>query len=131
MHFSQVATICVRLWRVGMEWHTLTHMTIHAMPQGESKPTNERVGQNVRMIAALRGKSQLELAVTLGVDESSMSRRINGKTDWSPDEMEKAASLLGVKVWRLFASLPDLDSNQEPIGSRPVAYLFAPKAIIA
>lgn len=99
----------------------VTYMTINAMPQKDTKPVNELVGQNVRLIAQMRGKSQVELALTLGVDATSMSRRINGRTDWSPDEMQKVASLLDVKVWRLFEPLPDLDSNQEPTHSEIAA----------
>lgn len=92
-------------------------MTNNAMPQIDSKPVNVLVGHNVRNFASIRGKSQIELALALGVDASSMSRRIKGITDWAPDEMAKVASLLGVKIWRLFEPLPDMDSNHEPTHS--------------
>lgn len=72
----------------------------------------------MKIIAGLRGVAQNELADLLGTTPSSMSRRINGGTDWSPDEIQTVATHLNVTVGRLFQKLPDLDSNQEPAGSQ-------------
>ena len=104
----------------------MAHMTNTASIQPRPiRPVNQRVGRNVRDIMFAREKNQVELALAIGVTESSMSRRIKGTTDWAPDEMEIVASLLNVKVSRLFEMLPDLDLNQEPTGSRlaPVSSL--------
>ncbi|MBS3177716.1 MULTISPECIES: helix-turn-helix domain-containing protein [unclassified Pseudoclavibacter] len=106
-----------------MVWHTVAHMTnvasIFPEPQpidDGAKPVNKRVGMNVSIIMRMRRITQKQLAVALGVTQGSMSRRINGTTDWSPDDMEKAAHLLSVKVARLFEELPEMDSNHQPAG---------------
>ncbi|WP_420892892.1 helix-turn-helix domain-containing protein [Pseudoclavibacter helvolus] len=64
----------------------------------------------------MRRITQKQMAAALGVTQGAMSRRINGTTDWSPDDMEKAAHLLNVKVARLFEELPEMDSNHQPAG---------------
>lgn len=95
----------------------------------ELDPTNMRVGKNVRYIMEERGISQVELALTLGLTESQVSRRIGGKVDWTPADLERAADCLHVSISLLFGlQLPHLDSNQEPIVSMPVASLAAFKA---
>ena len=88
----------------------------NVMRMPEPRPVNSRVGTNVSIIMMMRGKTQAQLGNILGVTQSSMSRRIAGHTDWSPDELEATAAFLNVAVGRLFEVLPGLDSNQEPIG---------------
>lgn len=89
----------------------------------KAKPVNQRIGRNVRDIMWLRGITVTELAHRIGVQQSSMSRRIRGTTDWTPDEIDAAARILDVSVARLWKKLPDLDSNQEPAGYKPGAVL--------
>jgi transcriptional regulator with XRE-family HTH domain len=94
---------------------------IARLPERTPKPVNELVGMNVSIAAQRRGITQKDLAEAIGVTQTSMSRRISGTTDWSPDEMERVARILRVEVARLFVKLPDLDSNQEPIGLQTAA----------
>ena len=116
----------------------MAHMTnVASLPaHDDERPVNQRVGFNVSTYMRLRGVSQKTLAKQLGVTQGSMSRRINGTTDWSPDDMQRAADYLGIEVSRLFErlpylagnekmapapksegpKLPELDSNQQPAG---------------
>ena len=94
----------------------MTNLAYLEPAPADYRPVNQLVGMNVAVIAQIRGRTQRELAEACGVTQSSMSRRIAGSTDWSPDDMQKVADLLNVRVSRLFEKLPDLDSNQEPAG---------------
>lgn len=89
----------------------------------EGKPVNERIGRNVDLILRYQRKNQTELALSLGITESTMSRRINGSTDWAPDELVKVANHLKLKsVAVLFDDLlpefdtPDKDSPKLTFG---------------
>lgn len=89
----------------------------------ERRPVNQRVGLNISLIMRMRGVSQIELATRLGVTQSSVSRRLTGVSPWEPDELETAAETLSVSVGRFFEELPNLDSNQEPAGFKPIVSL--------
>ena len=106
-------------------------MSITSMPSAKpAKPVNSHIGRTIRDLMFEKNKTQVEMALTLGIDQGSMSRRIRGRTDWSPDELVIVARVLGITVAELFPaetrkgpaggaarpSLPDLDSNQEPAG---------------
>jgi transcriptional regulator with XRE-family HTH domain len=47
--------------------------------------------------------TQTQLADALGLAQSAVSRRINGHTDFTADEVGRVADLLGVPVAVLFA----------------------------
>jgi hypothetical protein len=117
MRIAQVLPKAAKSLKDGTQWHRVHAMTnVAQLPERSSKPVNELVGTNVRWIAELRGVSQKELALLIGVTQGSMSRRMSGATDWAPDEMQKVADRLNVPIARLFSALPHLDSNQEPAG---------------
>lgn len=83
-----------------MEWHTLTHMTI--LTTSAADAMNQKIGRRVRNL--MFGKmTQSELADRIGTDQSGMSRRIHGKTEFSPFELKVTAESLGVSVDALFA----------------------------
>ena len=84
-----------------------------------ANPVNQRVGMNVRIAMMMRNVTQAQLGSALGLTQSSTSRKLNGQTQWTPDELEAAAVLLRVTIDRLFVELPGLDSNQEPAGFKP------------
>jgi transcriptional regulator with XRE-family HTH domain len=52
--------------------------------------------------SALRGqirakyKTQADFAVAMGMDPSSLSQKLNGKTEWSAAEIRKACELLSI-----------------------------------
>jgi transcriptional regulator with XRE-family HTH domain len=89
------------------------------------REVNRRVGMNVKIAMMMRGVGQPALAAALGVTQPSVSRRLSGHTPWTPDELEAAATLLGVSIGRLFEKLPGLDSNQEPIGLQLGELIYA------
>lgn len=55
----------------------------------------------------LRGKirevfgTQEAFATAMGMDKSTLSAKLNGKTDWTKAEMEKACSLLGIPLMEM------------------------------
>lgn len=73
------------------------------------------VGQSLHMMMWQRGIPQTRLAKRLGVTQSTLSRKLRGRTAWSLDELYAAAGAMGCTVEEL---LPHLDSNQEPFGYR-------------
>ena len=86
-------------------------------PEIKARDTNARVGRNVQYVMRERGVNQTQLARSLDLTDSQVSRRIAGKVDWTPEDLETAARVLQVDVGLLFTlKLPGLDSNQEPIG---------------
>ena len=70
-------------------------MTMTTIPQ--STEVNRRLGRRVRNL--MFGKiTQSELAEKIGTDQSGMSRRIHGKTDFSPYELVVTARMLNTSV---------------------------------
>lgn len=70
-------------------------MTMTTTPQ--SAEINRRLGRRVRNL--MFGKiTQSELAQRIGTDQSGMSRRIHGKTDFSPYELVITAQMLDTTV---------------------------------
>lgn len=85
------------------------------MPQ--ATPANQRVGMNVRIAMLSRGVDQPALGRALGLSQPSISRKLNGQTQWTPDEIEATAALLRVPIERLFQELPDFGSDDNDSGS--------------
>ncbi len=56
----------------------------------------QTVGQQVK--AALDGRSNRWLSMKMIIPESDMSKKINDKIDFTPEEIEKINTLLGVKI---------------------------------
>lgn len=80
-------------------------------PQGD-RPVSKKIGRNVRDIMYVRDINQVQLALSLGITESQVSRRISGKVDWTPEDIEKTAAVLGVKVERLFREPLAVDTEE-------------------
>ena len=107
------------------------------------------IGENVDTLRRRAGLSVAELGSRFQLSGSAMSLKLHGKRSWSALDTHLAARLFGVRMAQLFgeealpeptapatvtdisaliaqrrsSELPGLDSNQEPIGSRPVASL--------
>lgn len=64
--------------------------------------TNEDVAGRVRGIAAERRVSHAQLADTLGVTKMSMSRRMNGHTPFTAEELIRISEPLGVPATQFF-----------------------------
>jgi transcriptional regulator with XRE-family HTH domain len=60
--------------------------------------TQERVTTSVRVEMALRREHQSDLARALGLTQTSVSARLNGRTRWSVDDLDKLAEHFGVTV---------------------------------
>jgi transcriptional regulator with XRE-family HTH domain len=63
---------------------------------------NADVARRVRGIAAEARIRQSELADELGLSRMSMNRRMNGATPFTPEELLRLATRLGVPVSELF-----------------------------
>jgi transcriptional regulator with XRE-family HTH domain len=85
---------------------------------------DEVVGERVHMLMWKAKITQTAMARQMGVDQSALSKRIRGERGWSLDDVEAAASILGVSVANLLDRnwYTPRDSNPEPadIGSAVV-----------
>jgi transcriptional regulator with XRE-family HTH domain len=64
-------------------------------------PTSEEIAGNVRAEVARVQLRQADIALTLGLDQRAVSRRLLGRVEWSASELTKLARLLEVPVSRL------------------------------
>ncbi len=64
--------------------------------------TNTDVAGRVRGIAAERRVSRSAMAQCIAVSEMSLSRRLNGKTPFSAEELIKLSQTLGCAVGEFF-----------------------------
>ncbi len=74
-----------------------------------------QVSENIRAEMARQRWTGRKAANALGVTQNYLYRRLSGVSAMSPTDLVMFAGLLEVPVARFFR-LPDLDSNQEPIG---------------
>lgn len=68
--------------------------TIRCMALAASATTSttaSNIGTAILVFAAVRGEKQGELAEALGMTDYQLSRRLNGKARWSPDELQAVA----------------------------------------
>ena len=80
----------------------------------------ERVGDEVRAMAARRRMTAARLARAIGMTEMTMSRRLSGRYPFDVEELAAISATLGCRVSDLLpqARLPHRDSNTEPAGYR-------------
>lgn len=64
--------------------------------------TNAEVAGKVRGAAAERRVRQAELAAALSMSEMAMSRRMQGQTPFSPEELSRLGDVLRVPVATFF-----------------------------
>lgn len=96
------------------------------------------VAENIRALAARRGYTQVRIADALGLNQSTVSLRWNGKRAWPLEDIARVAVILSTTPWDLATPspeyergqsdglapvrrLPRLDSNQQPFDYRPWA----------
>lgn len=112
--------------------------------QSDSASLDTLVGRRVHMMMWDRRISQTALGKLVGIDQSSLSKRLRGERNWTLDDLRAVATALGTTMGYLLgendegpgggaprpSSLPGLDSNQEPAGFKPaeIVYLFGSAA---
>lgn len=70
-------------------------------------------GEKIHLLMRRRGIAQAELAPHLGIDQSSMSKKLYGKRTWTLDELLTVARVLDVPITDL---LPDDEYAPVPAG---------------
>jgi transcriptional regulator with XRE-family HTH domain len=66
----------------------------------------EYVAGEVRAEMARQRVSQRQLAAQLGLSQVQIQRRLAGRIEFRPSELDRAAELLGVPVTQLLPSAP-------------------------
>lgn len=108
---------------------------MHVMQEADS--VGRRLGERIHNIMWRRGLTQLSLADALGLDQSTLSKKLRGKRRWYADEIAIVASTLGVSAGDLYGEVPpptfsppsataNLDTPQRPrveSNHRPTAYM--------
>lgn len=67
-----------------------------------------QVGTSVRAEAVRRGVKQREIGVKLGVSQSSVSGRLNGRVSFTAEELIALADWFCVPIGRFFEPAPEL-----------------------
>jgi len=65
-------------------------------------PTGMAIGRRVHLLMWDARLTQMELGERIGMDQSSLARRIRGERGWTPDQLVAVADALGVTVAYLF-----------------------------
>lgn len=96
--------------------------------QKETSPTGETldqiIGRRVHQLMWDQQITQTAFASRIGMDQSSVAKRLRGKLGWSANQVAEAASELGVTVGYLFGETenprqsPDGGTNSAPGGNR-------------
>jgi transcriptional regulator with XRE-family HTH domain len=106
------------------------------VPVGGSRPTRESydriVGRRVHQIMWEQRLTQTTLAKQIGLDQSSLGKRLRGDRGWSLDEVHAVAAALRTTVAYLFgedsdphtdvASYPPRHQDR-PVAGQPIADL--------
>lgn len=71
-------------------------MTVVQFPERDARALTERVSDEVRALMGRHRISQTDLAVWLGVNQTAISARLRGATEWKVSEIEKVAEGFGV-----------------------------------
>lgn len=83
--------------------------------------TRETIASNVAAELKRQRWTGRSAAVALGLSQPYVYRRIAAEVEMSGSDLAMFAAFLNVPVSRFFVQLPDLDSNQEPIGFESAA----------
>jgi transcriptional regulator with XRE-family HTH domain len=74
----------------------------------------EYVAGEVRAEMARQRVSQRQLAAQLGLSQVQIQRRLAGRIEFRPSELDRAAELLGVPVTQLLPSAPTASASSAP-----------------
>lgn len=97
---------------------------VQAQPDGLT--FSEIVAANVRALAARRGLIPAELALRIGMPNSSLSRRWRGAQQWQLEDLDAVAQALGTTPWAL--TQPAAGDEWEP---EPLEWKNAPGPTLA
>lgn len=71
-------------------------------------PTREGVSAEIRALMGRHKVNQTQLAAAIGLKQSGVSERLNGKTPWNIDELDRVAAYFNVPITTLFREMLDL-----------------------
>lgn len=81
-------------------------------PTRDRLPLSERVSQEVRALMGRYAVSQVKLAAWLGIDQTAVSARLRGSTEWKVTDIERAAEGFAVHPAQLMGGYsPDAGPN--------------------
>jgi plasmid maintenance system antidote protein VapI len=79
-----------------------------------------RIGVIVKVLCAFRGATQTDVAAAIGRDPATVTRRIEGRGQWSAGELDQLARYFDVPVQLFFRDPQDL-ADAITAGSSPPA----------
>lgn len=88
----------------------------NAMESPAVTSTRELIAANLDAELARQRWTKRKAAAALGLSHVYVSRRAAGEVELSGSDLVMFSAFLSIPVSRFFVGLPDLDSNQEPIG---------------
>lgn len=112
-------------------------MTVISFPEHETLNLDQRISQEVRALMGRYAVSQTRLAAWLGLNQTAVSARLRGSTEWKASDLQRVAEGFRVHPAELMGGyatsprpggpdggsalpilLPWHDSNVQPSGSR-------------
>lgn len=88
-------------------------------------PLTERVSEEVRALMGRHQISQGAVAQWLGVNQTAVSARLRGATEWKVSEIETVAAHFGVHPAVLMGVNAELPRPDGPDGGVPMRYAIA------
>lgn len=86
--------------------------TMIQFPTRDRLPLSKRVSQEVRALMGRYAVSQVKLAAWLGMDQTAVSARLRGITEWKVSDIERVAEGFAVHPASLMGGYsPDLDPD--------------------
>jgi hypothetical protein len=86
----------------------------------DDRPLTERVSQEVRALMGRHQVSQGRLAAWLGVNQTAVSARLRGATEWKVKEIERVAEGFAVHPASLMGGYAENPHPDGPDGGIPV-----------
>lgn len=80
-----------------------------------ARPMDAAIGLRVHLIMWDRRITQQELGDRIGMDQSSLGRRLRGDRGWTPDQITAVARELGTSVAYLFGETADPSPSTGPL----------------
>ena len=83
------------------------------------QPAGATIATSIAVLAALHGEKQSDLAKALGMTDYQLSRRLNLKARWTPDELDAIAEHYRIPVGLLFTPADQLLERLLVAGYKP------------
>jgi transcriptional regulator with XRE-family HTH domain len=77
-----------------------------------TRPMDAAIGLRVHLIMWDRRITQQELGDAIGMDQSSLGKRLRGDRGWTPDQVVSVARALGTTVAYLFGETSELTPTE-------------------